>query len=62
MAKLSKNSERKSKKQEHPLAKMQRELMKDLADSGLTVGVMEPPTDTTRYEVTFVPRATTKPS
>jgi hypothetical protein len=64
MKKLSKGQRHKSSTSSTPLieepesllAKMSQELTEGLRASGLTVTDLEPPTDTGKYSVTFVPR------
>ena len=53
-------SEQQSKKQETPAETPARQLREDLVVSGLTVREMELHTDTTQYEVSFVPRRKNK--
>ena len=53
-------SEQQSKKQETPAETSARQLTKALVTSGFTVREMEQPTDTTQYEVSFVPRRKNK--
>jgi hypothetical protein len=40
----------------HPLEQLQQNLNTDLTASGHTVQALEPPTDTRKYSVSFVPR------
>jgi hypothetical protein len=60
MPKKSKSTEPQSDEPENPLEAGARQLREDLRASGLTVTEMEEPTDTTKYDVTFVPRRKTK--
>jgi hypothetical protein len=60
--KQSKDSGTPSSGSEHPLAKMQRELMASFAASGLTVTTMEPQTGTAKYMVNFIPRTKVTPA
>ena len=53
-------SEQQSKKQETPAETSARQLREDLVVSGLTVRETELHTDTTQYEVSFVPRRKNK--
>ena len=53
-------SKRQSTKQETPSEISARQLTEDLIASGLTVREMELHTDTTQYEVSFVPRRKNK--